>query len=137
MRLVPEQSPLTRLLALPLLLLVSGGLIATRLYPSLVFGLANCPLRDITGVPCPTCGGTHTAASLAAGQWMTALAANPVVAVGLVVFLGWALYSLTATIFPGLRRSLSLSRGEKTAARILAAVLFVLGWAYQIYRVNS
>ena len=107
-----------------------------RLYPALIFGLARCPLRNITGVPCPTCGGTHSAASLAAGQWLAALRANPFVVVALGVFAVWAVYCVIATLIPGLRRGLRLSPTEKMAARILAAVLLVLAWAWQIARVN-
>lgn len=136
MQLVPERSPLARLLALPLSLILLGGLVAVRLYPQLVFGLSHCPMRDITGVPCPTCGGTHSAANLAAGRWLDAFLANPVVAVGMVVFLAWAVYCLVATVIPAWRRSLQLNTREKKAARILAAVLFVLAWAWQITRVN-
>jgi hypothetical protein len=136
MRLIPEQSPLPRLLALPLLLFLVAGLIAARQFPDLVYGLAHCPLRDITGIPCPTCGGTHTAASLAVGNWQAALAANPVVAVGIVAFSLWAVFCLAATVAPGLRRSLSLSSGEKKAARILAALLIVTAWVFQVARVN-
>nr|MEE4267918.1 DUF2752 domain-containing protein [Candidatus Krumholzibacteria bacterium] len=133
---MPERSPVARLVALPILLFLIGGLIASRLYPQLVFGLSHCPLRDITGVPCPTCGGTHSAASLAAGRWLDAFLANPVVAVGLVVFGVWAVYCAAATVIPGLRRGLHLTSGEKKAARILAAVLFVGAWVWQIFRVN-
>lgn len=136
MRLVPEQSPLPRLLAWPLLLLLAGGLIATRLWPNLVFGLAHCPLRDITGVPCPTCGGTHSATSLAAGRWFEALTINPVVAVGLFVFILWAAYSMAATVIPAWRRGILLSPKEKKATRLLAAFFFVLAWVWQIHRVN-
>lgn len=136
MKLVPEQSPLARLLALPLALFLAGGLIAIKLFPNLVFGLSHCPMRDITGVPCPTCGGTHSAASLAAGNWLEALQANPVIAVGMVVFMAWAFYCLVATIVPSLRRSLHLSTHEKKAARILAVLLLIGAWFWQIARVN-
>jgi hypothetical protein len=136
MQLVAERSPVARLLALPLLLLLAGGLAAIRAFPDLVFGLARCPLRDITGSPCPTCGGTHSAASLAAGRWLEALLANPVAVAGMGVFALWALYCLAATLVPRWRRGIDLSPAEKKAARILAAVIFVFAWAWQIARVN-
>ena len=135
MKLVPEQSPLARLLAWPLLLLLLGAWLALRLYPDLVLGLSHCPLRDITGVPCPTCGGTHSAAALAAGRWLEALRANPVVVVGLVGFVAWALYCVAATLVPTWRRGLHLSPAEKKAARLLAALIFILAWVWQILRV--
>jgi len=135
-RLIKEQSPLPRLLALPLLILMAGALIAARLFPELVFGLAHCPMRDITGVPCPTCGGTHSAVSLAAGRWTDALLANPVTLLAMGLLVIWAVYGLGATVIPRWRRSLYLSAGEKKAARIGAAVLFVMAWLWQIARVN-
>lgn len=125
-----------RLLALPLLLLMTGALLAARLYPDLVFGLSHCRLRDITGLPCPTCGGTHSAVSLVAGRWTEAILANPVTLLAMVLLVVWALYGLAATVIPSWRRSLDLSRGEKKAARIGAAVLFVVAWLWQIARVN-
>lgn len=136
MRLVPERSPLPRLLAGPLLLMLTGGLLAVRLIPDLVHGLSRCPLRDITGVPCPTCGGTHAAAGMAAGRWLDALQANPIATVGLAVFTLWAVYGVIATLLPRLRRGLELSGPEKKAARYLAAFLILASWAWQIARVN-
>jgi hypothetical protein len=136
LKLVPERSPVARLLAWPLLLAALGGLLLLRLYPDLVLGLTHCPLRDITGVPCPTCGGTHSAAGLAAGRWVEAMRTNPVVVVGGLVFGVWAFYSMAATLIPGLRRGLELSGREKKAARYLAAFLFVFAWLWQIARVN-
>ncbi len=40
-----------------------------------------CPLREITGIPCPTCYGTRALVAAAAGHWATALRFNPLVAV--------------------------------------------------------
>ncbi len=135
MKLVAENSPLPRLLAWPLLLMLLGALLAVKLYPDLILGLSHCPLRDITGLPCPTCGGTHSAAAVAAGRWVEALRANPVVVLGGAVFVVWALYCVAATILPTLRRSLWLDPREKKAARWLAAFFLVFAWGWQIWRV--
>ena len=44
-----------------------------------------CPLRAITGIPCPLCGGTTAAISLARGEVGEALVANPFAVVGAAI----------------------------------------------------
>ena len=44
-----------------------------------------CPLRALTGVPCPFCGGTTAAAHVGHLDLLGAFRANPVVVVGAVV----------------------------------------------------
>ena len=130
MHLVPEKSPLGRLLVFPFGLMVLLGLAWIRFQPDLVLRLAHCPLRDLTGIRCPTCGGTQAAVALTKGQWAEAFTANPLVIVGAVGFGLWLLAGILATAIPGLRRDLVLTDGEKKTARILAVVLLVTGWLY-------
>jgi hypothetical protein len=132
MRLVPEKSPFPRLLVFPFGLVALLGTAAVWFRPDLVLGLAHCPLRDATGIPCPTCGGTHAAVALVRGNWLAAWKANPVVALGLVGFGLWLLTGLAATAIPRLRRDLEWTSREKTTARILAVVLLVAAWLYQL-----
>ncbi len=134
MRLVPEKSPLPRLLVFPFGILAVFGLAIVRFKPDLVLHLAHCPLRDLTGMPCPTCGGTHTAVALAHGRLADAFAANPLVAVGLVVFGIWLLIGVLTTMVPGLRRDLVLTSGEKRTARILAVLIILGAWIREIFR---
>jgi len=134
MRLVPETSPHPRLLVFPFGILAVFGLAIIRFKPDLVLHLAHCPLRDMTGVPCPTCGGTHTAVALAHGRWVDAFAANPLVALALVVFGIWLLAGVLTTMAPGLRRDLVLTSREKRTARILAIFLILAAWVWEIIR---
>lgn len=41
--------------------------------------MPRCLLRELTGVPCPTCGGTRSLAALAEFDWPTAWSMNPLV----------------------------------------------------------
>ena len=134
MRLVRESSSIPRLLVFPLLCLALFGLLWLRWRPDLILGLAHCPLKDGTGVPCPTCGGTHAAAALAAGHLSAAWAANPLVVVVGIGFAAWAMWAVLATILPRMRVTLALSPGEHKAARILAALCLLSAWAWQIVR---
>jgi Protein of unknown function (DUF2752) len=134
LNLVPEKRPWPRLLVFPLLSLAVVALGLARLFPDLIYRLAHCPLRDTTGIPCLTCGGTHSLVALTNGRWAEALAANPLVALGTVCFLLWSGYALVSTVVPGLRRSLEFPAHEKRAVRIVAA-LFLLGtWAWEFWQ---
>jgi Protein of unknown function (DUF2752) len=92
-----------------------------------------CPLRTLTGIPCPLCGMTTAATALATGDLGGALAANPfalllagftlVMAVLMVArALGWA---PAAAQWPPSRRRQTLW---------VAAVLAVASWAFQLHR---
>lgn len=45
-----------------------------------------CPIRTLTGIPCPFCGGTTVFIELGSGHPVRALAANPLVLIGAGVF---------------------------------------------------
>jgi hypothetical protein len=47
---------------------------------------ALCPLRRLTGIPCPFCGSTTVFMEAGAGHWTAALLANPVTVVAALVF---------------------------------------------------
>jgi hypothetical protein len=134
MHLVPEKSPLPRLLVFPFGILAVFGLALVKFKPDLVLRLAHCPLRDMTGVPCPTCGGTHAAVALANGHMVEAFAANPLVAFGLIGFGVWLLSGLIMTVVPHLRRDPVFTSGEKRTARILAVLLILAAWVWEIFR---
>lgn len=134
MHLIKEQSPLPRLLVFPFLVLALASAFLLQRWPQLVLGLANCPLRDMTGLPCPTCGGTHAAVDLAHGSLFSAFLANPLVAVGAMALGIWAIYALIATLIPNLRHCLILGPKEKRATRILAALFILSTWIWEIIR---
>ncbi len=92
--------------------------------------LAPCPLRSLTGVPCPTCGGTAAMRGLFSGELRGAWLANPlVVLVGLTLFgsgvAAWVMLPWADRIdldrLPGLRFGL-----------LLLLALALLNWAYLI-----
>ena len=134
MRLVPEKSPLPRLLVFPFGLLALFGLAASRFATDQVLLLAHCPLRDLTHLPCPTCGGTHAAVALTHGRLAEAFMSSPLVAGGLVLFSFWLTAGLVTTLVPAWRRELELRTREKRTARVLAVLIILCGWAWVIYR---
>jgi len=131
MRFVPETSSLARWLVLPMGVLAVAGLAALRFAPDTVLSLVHCPLRDMTGLACPTCGGTSAAIEFATGRWSDAWTANPLVPAGALLLLAWLLWALLAVGVPALRVRLRLGPTEAKAARILAALLIVALWVRQ------
>jgi hypothetical protein len=82
-----------------------------------------CPVRALTGVPCPFCGGTTVFMELGAAHPVKALAANPVVLVG-------AIGLATAPLGSG-RRWWAID--ARTRAWILGVVVG-LSWVWQLAR---
>ena len=68
-------------------ILVFGGIMQA------VFG-SICPMRAITGLPCPGCGMTRAAISLLRGRWDLVLQYNVLVVfwIGFILYLLWMRY---------------------------------------------
>jgi hypothetical protein len=82
-----------------------------------------CPVRTLTGVPCPFCGGTTVFMELGAAHPAKALAANPVVFAG-------AIGLATAPLGSG-RKWWALE--PRTRAWIIGGVVG-LSWVWQLAR---
>lgn len=89
--------------------------------------VTTCVFRHLTGLPCPTCGGTRATLALAAGHPVRALALNPMVAVGYIV-LGTVLLALLA----GRRDMIHRLISSRRATFVLLAVI-LLNWAYLLW----
>jgi hypothetical protein len=87
-----------------------------------------CPLRELTGIPCPTCFGTRALVAAAGGQWLAAIRYNPLVAsagFGLMVYVPWA---VAATVAGWPRPSFAPDAIRRAAP--LAGALVFLNWVY-------
>jgi hypothetical protein len=89
-----------------------------------------CMFRNVTGVPCPTCGATRMVMAAAEGRFSDALAFNPALAFGLIVMTLWLIIRI------GFRRAvvLSLPSGWRVALWITLAAIVMLDWGYVIWR---
>jgi hypothetical protein len=87
---------------------------------------ALCPLRRLTGVPCPFCGSTTVFMEAGAGHWWAALAANPVTVVAVLVFLAAPLLAVDPLG--------TLVRLPKQVLWIGGGVLLVGSWLWQLHR---
>ncbi len=101
---------------------VTGLLVLKGLHPGLP-GF-SCPLRALTGIPCPTCYLTRATAASLVGRFDDSLALHafgPVVAAGLVI---WSLQSL--------RTKRLVPKALKGHHLVLTAVLLQLYWALRM-----
>jgi hypothetical protein len=108
---------------------VSGAAVALLHIDRLPF--AMCAFKQLTTLPCPTCGGTRALGRLAALDLAGAFAMNPLaVALGVVVAL-WAVADLV--LLPR-RRSLRLEvrRDAALAVRVAVVLLASANWAYLV-----
>jgi hypothetical protein len=92
-----------------------------------------CPLRTLTGIPCPGCGMTTAATGLVAGDIATALAANPFI-------LGLAVLALVAPPLLAARAAGLVGPpvvwSDPARRRVSWAVglLALVSWSYQLHR---
>ena len=89
-----------------------------------------CLLRELTGIPCPTCYGTRALLAAATGHWLTALRFNPLVGlggIGLFIYLPWA----AGTVIGGWPRP-SWPPDTTTKLVRVGGALVLLNWGYLI-----
>lgn len=92
-------------------------------------GVTFCVLKLVTGIPCPTCGGTRAVGLLAHLDVLGALAMNPLVALGALLAVPWFLADLVL-VFQRRSLDVSVSPGVARALRIGAVVVFAANWGY-------
>jgi hypothetical protein len=117
-----------------LIVLVWSGLGVAALWLSAHLGrpVDLCLIKRLTGVPCPTCGFTRGALSFLHGQAGRAWLYNPLLNSALALF--FAATAIRVIFARGVR--ISLTRAERSAAWIVAVVLFLANWAYVILYVG-
>ena len=92
-----------------------------------------CPLRALTGIPCPLCGMTTAATGLASGDLGTALAANPFV----LVLAGFTLVMavlMAARAMGRLGPPAQWPESRRRQSYWAAGVLAAASWAFQLHR---
>jgi hypothetical protein len=96
-------------------------------------GLAwpRCPLLEMTGYPCLTCGATRCAIAIGHGYFSQAWFWNPL---AFVAFSGVVLFDIYAAIVLAARlprlRLIDWTRAEKNALRVAVIAIIALNWIY-------
>lgn len=92
-----------------------------------------CPLRTLTGVPCPFCGLTTATVALARGQWAAAAGASPLACLGAILVVGTV--PVLAARVVGLA-SPPRPASDRTRRRITRVMLVIVGlnWLFELHR---
>jgi hypothetical protein len=87
-----------------------------------------CPMRLLTGVPCPFCGITRAAGALVRGHWHEAVTFHPLVLLAVVeVTVLWIIGSARAG-----GRDVPVPRRLASMVLVANAVVFVAVWALRL-----
>lgn len=111
-------------------LAIAAGSFVLRWNPGNI--LRPCPLRAMTGIPCPTCGGTGAFRGLLDGKPGAALLSNPLVATAMVFGIATALACLIAIPWANRVRPPRRPSGRTMGFLLLVAIL--VNWVYLIVR---
>jgi hypothetical protein len=102
-----------------------------RFLPVLTF-VPSCVFRDLTGVPCPTCGATRSVVHLARGEFFASFGMNPLVSLCFVIAAFAFFYSLITLLVGVPKIGVVLSDREKNIVRSGTIALILANWCYLI-----
>ncbi len=98
--------------------------------------LPVCIFRAVTGLPCPSCGITHSVLHIGQLHWSSAFYANPlgyVAAIALLVAPVWLLYDWANkqyTLYQTYNKAIQLLRQKALAIPLI--LLVIINWAWNI-----
>jgi len=109
------------------------GLLVARFFPFDLISMGACPWRALSGIPCPTCGGTRCMIELTHLEFGAALAMNPLVTLAGLAAAAYAVHALGVWLL-GWRRwrpNVSSPRAQRVL-RIGTVAALLLNWIYLI-----
>ncbi len=130
---------LRRTYSLPeqLTLVSAAAAVAGAVYPAVTARTGGrgvpCPLRTLTGAPCPFCGFTTATIALTKGQWAAAARTSPLACIVAVTALGTApvLAARASGLAPPPRPASVRARRQ---IAIASGAVVAASWLYQLRR---
>jgi hypothetical protein len=105
------------------------ALSAARFFPILPF-FPSCPLHELTGFPCPTCGSSRSIVQLAQGNFLASLTLNPLTALCVTAAILYFCYSFVVALFFFPKLDIQLAENEKDVVRFGLIFLVLINWFY-------
>ena len=112
---------------------VAGGALAAAWF-RLGLPLPVCRFRELTGLPCATCGATRMIEALLHGRILEAAAWNPLVFCGVALLCAWGALSVSRLAFGVPAWRLVVEPRDRRVLGLLAAAAAAAGWVYVIWR---
>ncbi len=87
-----------------------------------------CVFRNVTGLPCPTCGSSRAALAVVQGRPLEAIVLNPLVTVAGALAIAW----LAVRVGFGRRIEIDLAPRQRRLAWVVIGALLGANWVYVI-----
>jgi hypothetical protein len=91
-----------------------------------------CLFKHITGIPCPTCGGTRAVKALGHGAVLAALRWNPMVAIAALAAIPVLAYAAYVVLFRSQRLRLAFAPADQRLLRVAAWIAILANWAFLV-----
>jgi hypothetical protein len=91
-----------------------------------------CPLKALSGWPCPGCGTLRAATALLEGAWLRALELNPLVTLAALAWGLWACYAAVVLLLRLPRVRVSVSADDLSVARCAIVVAVACVWCFLV-----
>ena len=107
------------------------GLVIIRLFPQVLSLIPPCMFRLWSGIPCPSCGGTHCAVQLAHFHFLPAFLSNPFIFVMLLLLTFWGMNTIVGLVTKKNVKFI-LSTKEKRILKWSIILTVPINWIYLI-----
>jgi hypothetical protein len=115
----------------------AGAGLAGSVYPMIMAHTGGqgipCPLRTLTGVPCPFCGMTTATVDLTHGEWEAAARTSPLAYLVAALVVGTAPI-LLARVFGQAPPPRPWSAAARQRTARVAGVIVAASWVFQLHR---
>ncbi len=115
-----DETPIWRWVGAAGMVAIAGALLVLWVFPGAT-GILACPLKELTSVPCPTCGTTRALLAFARGDVLAAFRLQPLATAGVGLGLLASVWLAAGGRLPGRAHPL---------LRPLAAAAIAANWLY-------